>query len=479
MFRTLRARFIVSHWLPLLITIPLIGVALTYLLETQVLLQNLTNELRAQAVLLADMTGGQPGIWYDRAVAQSFVTQLGSVLEARVMLLDISGTLLASSDPNDLVLIGQTVQVTGWTELLTGATVVHTRGSSRGKAEVVEVLAPVMDLTQHLAGVIRLTHQTAGVSQRFARLRYVISGVLVGGLLVGAVVGWGLALNLERPLEQVTRAVRRLTSGEALDPLAEQGPREIRQLSRSFNTLVERLRNLEHARRQLLSNLVHEIGRPLGALRSAVQALVGGADEQTELRRELLTGMDGEIGNLQRLLEDLAGLHNQVLGTVRLDLQPVSLSAWLPSVLAPWREAAQAKGLLWKAEVPLDLPNVEADRDRLAQAVGNLLSNAVKFTPAGGQVSTAAGTEPGAIWIRVSDTGPGIAHEEQERIFTPFFRSQASPRFPQGMGLGLSIARDLVAAHGGRLEMKSVSGMGSQFTLWLPTQTLNNPLEDS
>jgi signal transduction histidine kinase len=157
-----------------------------------------------------------------------------------------------------------------------------------------------------------------------------------------------------------------------------------------------------------------------------------------------------------------------VLGTVNLELQPLSISGWLPTVLAPWREAAQAKALHWKTDIPPDLPNLEADRDRLAQAVGNLLSNACKFTPPGGQVSVTAGTESGSIWIRVDDTGPGIPPAEQERIFTPFFRSQTSPRFPEGMGLGLSIARDLVAAHGGRLEVQSTLGVGTQFTIWLP-----------
>jgi two-component system sensor histidine kinase BaeS len=468
MLRTLRARFLVSHVLPLLVTIPLIGVALTYLVETQVLLQNLSNEMKGQAVLLADLVGQESGIWYDRVQAQAFLTQLGVVLDARIMLLDAGGTLLASSETADQALLGQTFEVPDWADLSQGAVVARTSYSRRAQSEVVEVLVPVLDPVGRLAGVIRLSRQLGGVSQRFTRLRTLVSGVLLAGLLVGAVVGWVLAIGLERPLKRVTQAVQKLTGGESLSPLPEEGPREVRLLSRSFNSLVERLRNVEQARRQLLSNLVHELGRPLGAVRSAVQALLGGADEEAGLRRELLAGIEGEVVNLQRLLEDLAGLHNQVLGTVNLELQPLSISGWLPTVLAPWREAAQAKALHWKTDIPPDLPNLEADRDRLAQAVGNLLSNACKFTPPGGQVSVTAGTESGSIWIRVDDTGPGIPPAEQERIFTPFFRSQTSPRFPEGMGLGLSIARDLVAAHGGRLEVQSTLGVGTQFTIWLP-----------
>ena len=113
----------------------------------------------------------------------------------------------------------------------------------------------------------------------------------------------------------------------------------------------------------------------------------------------------------------------------------------------------------------------------MAQAVGNLVSNAIKYTPPQGSVTVSAGSQEGEVWLRVSDTGPGIAAEEQARIFAPFYRGPVSGRFPQGMGLGLSIARDLVTAHGGRLTVESAPGAGSQFTIWLPVQTPPNHAE--
>jgi signal transduction histidine kinase len=112
---------------------------------------------------------------------------------------------------------------------------------------------------------------------------------------------------------------------------------------------------------------------------------------------------------------------------------------------------------------------IEIDPDRLAQVLGNLLSNAIKYTPAGGAVSFEAGLDNGDVRLRVSDTGTGIEPEEQGRIFEPFYRSQ-SDRFPEGLGLGLAIAQDLIEAHGGRLEVESQPGQGSQFTAWLPQQ---------
>ena len=105
---------------------------------------------------------------------------------------------------------------------------------------------------------------------------------------------------------------------------------------------------------------------------------------------------------------------------------------------------------------------------RLGQAVGNLISNAIKYTPEQGIVTISAGHENETAWIRVSDTGRGISVQEQEAIFTPLYRGKTGSRFPQGMGLGLSIAHQLVLAHDGQIEVTSQFGRGSQFTIWLP-----------
>jgi signal transduction histidine kinase len=195
---------------------------------------------------------------------------------------------------------------------------------------------------------------------------------------------------------------------------------------------------------------------------------MGGADRDEALRRELLVGMDEEIAHLGRLLDDLARLREQLTGMLELARRPVAMNGWLTHLAATRGEAAHQTGLQWQLVIPSDLPTLEIDPDRLAQALGNLINNAIKYTPTGGVVSVEAGTEATQMYIRVSDTGPGIAAEELDRIFTPFYRGHTGRRFPQGMGLGLTIARDLVVAHGGRLQVESVPGRGSRFTVWLP-----------
>ena len=479
MFRTLRGWFVASHILPLLVLVPLMGIVLVYVLETQVLLEALSGELMGQAVLIAELLSDRPEVWLDPTGAQAYIARIDPRLDVQVMLLGANGNLLASSDPADAEHVGQRPDLPGLADALSGQIAVHKTSSTSQPDDVVDVLVPVVRSDRRIVGIVRLSYRSVSVQGRFLRLRSLIGGILIGGLVLGAIVGWVLALNLERPLRRVTETVHRLITGGQIEPLPKAGPKEAQALAQEVNALVERLRSLEQARRKLLANLVHELGRPLGALQSAIQALVGGADQDTSLRRELLIGMEGEIGRLRRLLDDLAGLHDQVLGTLELDRRPTDLSAWMAHTLGPWREAAQAKGLIWQAELPDALPTVEIDSDRLGQALGNLLSNAIKYSPPGGTVTVTAGVSEGSmasgekreVWIRVGDTGPGIAPEAQESLFTPFYRAQAGRRFPQGMGLGLSIARDLVDAHGGRLEMHSMPGQGSHFTLWIPGST--------
>lgn len=465
--RTLRGRLIVSHILPLLLILPLIGVALVYIVESQILLVDLSDELAQHGVLSAQYASDQPVIWSDGAEAQRFVTLFSVRSQSHVMLFDSDGLLLAASDPVPSSQLGQPMDMPNLAGALAGEQQVHVNYTQNVHAEIVQVLVPVVGPDQNVMGIVRLSEYLSGIQDQLVRLRYLVALVLGVGLVIAAVVGLLLALNLGGSLRQVTEAIYGVASGREWHALPEQDPEEIRLLLRSFNVLVERLRVLEESRRRLLANLVHELGRPIGALQSAVQALMSGADQDPELRQELLTGMDAQVGRLRPLLDSLTDLHSQVLGTLELNRAPTALSHWLRRTVMPWRQAAHDQGLHWRSDIPDDLPTVVIDPDRMAQVLGNLLSNAVKYTPEG-TISIEAAAREGHVAIVVSDTGIGIALAEHERVFEPFYRSQRDKRFPQGMGLGLSIARDLVEAHGGRLQVQSASGEGSRFTLLLP-----------
>jgi two-component system sensor histidine kinase BaeS len=465
MFRTLRSRLILSHILPLLLVVPLVGIGLIYILETQLALADLSQELADHGALSADLARDRTAIWSDAGAAQQFVSWYAVRSHSQIMLLDSRGNLLASSRPGDVSLVGQPMSLPDFQRALSSSPQIHV--SHIQTTNVVQVLVPVVDKNEQIIGVVHLSQRLAEARDQFSRLRNIIIGALAVELVLAALLGLFLALRLGNSLQRVTNAIQGVAQGREWNTLPEEGPEEIRTLLQAFNSLIKRLRVMEEARRHLLANLVHELGRPIGAIQSGLQALLSGAEQNPDLRHELLEGMDTQVQRMRPLLDSLTDLHGQVLGTLEMDFQPVALSEWLPRTVNPWRQAAHDKGLHWRIDIPGSLPVLAIDADRMAQVLGNLLSNAIKYTPEG-TISVGASTHAEEVVITVGDTGIGIAPSEWKRIFEPFYRSRRDKRFPQGMGLGLSIARDLVAAHGGHLDVESTPGEGSRFIIRLP-----------
>jgi two-component system sensor histidine kinase BaeS len=467
MLRSLRNRLLFSHILPLVIIIPLMGVGLAYVLETRVLLPRLAQNLVGDARLLAEISRTEYDLWGNPVLFERMLSRIQLDPSLRVMFLTPEGYLLYSTEATDLRYFGQLLNINGLELARSGSEVVRTNYSGLRNV-VLDVLSPVTRSDGPVLGIVRVTYQIDSVYELFWQMRLLIIFVLGGGLLLGVGISLALALSINRPVQNVTTALYGVASGTRSEPLPEIGPTELREQARAVNHLVARLHDLEQARRQLLANLVHELGRPLGALRSAIHALSTGAAQDPQLLNDLTAGMDEETIRLQHVMDDLTHLHDQDLGALELQREALPLDAWLPRVLSSWKQAAEEKHLHWEVSLPPDLPTILADPVRLAQVIGNLVDNAIKYTPPGHAVAITAGQEAEQAWVRVTDTGPGIIPEEQALIFTPFYRGKHAKRIQQGMGLGLSIARDLAEAHNGQITLESTPGQGSQFTLWLP-----------
>ncbi len=464
--KTLRGRLILSHILPLVVVVPLVSMLLAYLVETQILLTQITEGLTEQAYLIAESLQTQPEILDDGSKAAEYVTETSRIVMERIILINKEGEVLAVGEVGSRVPNTIDPNTKGVQESLAGyESVLVSYGLL---LQNIEVYVPVRDMNEQLIGSIGLTVTLSGIAEQFNKLRGTIGVILAVELLLGALIGYLLATNIARPINEVSNAVIDIAHGNRTEGVPETGPVELQKLSESVNYLSAQLKQAEETRQRLLANLVHEIGRPLGAVLSAIHVLRQGAGDDPEVRQELLAGIDDELQRLRPLLDDLAQIHGQVLGDIKLQKQPIDLNEWLPPHMLSWRTAALDKGLTWQVEIAKKLPIVEIDPARMAQVVGNLLSNAIKYTPRGGGITVASGAEANEIWIEISDTGPGISAEEHERIFDPFYRSQRIRRFPQGLGLGLTIARDLVQTHDGRLELESEPGKGSRVTIYVP-----------
>ncbi len=226
--------------------------------------------------------------------------------------------------------------------------------------------------------------------------------------------------------------------------------------------------NADRQNSEILTRMTHKVARTTGACRSATHALLNGADQDPELRRELLAGIDEELYELELVVENVSVWRALELNTLTLHRRALDLKAVLAPVLAHWQRASEQKSLGWQVELPNYLPAPIADADRLKQVLNNLLVNALDYTPGAGEIRVRAGVEGREVLIEVSNTGPGLSAEELTHVFEPFFSSVHQGRFPQGVGLGLAVARQLVELHGGRLTVESEPNKGLRFRIWLP-----------
>ncbi len=233
---------------------------------------------------------------------------------------------------------------------------------------------------------------------------------------------------------------------------------------------ITELRRLEHVRTEFVANVSHEIRTPLTAIRGYLETLLDGALEEREHARKFLEIVFRHTERLGRLTDDLTDLSNIELGRISLRIEPTRVADVAESALAIIQPRAGAGQVTVETALPTDLPDVLADRDRLAQILINLVDNAVKYTPRDGRVWVEGRrTEAGMIELAVRDTGVGVPKSDLPRLTERFYRvDKARSRELGGTGLGLAIVKHLVMAHGGELSIESQLWKGTVVRFTLP-----------
>jgi two-component system OmpR family sensor kinase/two-component system sensor histidine kinase BaeS len=304
-----------------------------------------------------------------------------------------------------------------------------------------------------------------------ARLRQslLLAALVASGL--GIVAALWLSHTLTAPLARLAVSAGAFARREWQTRAPAGGPQEVAEVARAFNAMAGALEQAERQRRSLMADIAHELRTPLSVLQGNLRALLDGV-YPLELRE--IASLYDETRLLSRLVEDLRELALADAGQLRLQLERVPAGTLLTTAVAQFTAAAEAKGIQLEVALEPDVPPVLADPGRLAQVVRNLLANALRHTPAGGRISCrlsattqAAGHSP-SVSLSVADTGEGIAPADLPRVFERFYRSDASrARYSGGAGLGLAIAKSLIEAMGGAIEVESRPDAGSRFTLRL------------
>ncbi|MCL4507716.1 MAG: ATP-binding protein [Chloroflexi bacterium] len=295
-----------------------------------------------------------------------------------------------------------------------------------------------------------------------------VMAVAAGAAFIAAVlVSLFTAQRIVEPLRAVIAASRRIATGDYHQRVPLPGDDELGELARSFNQMAGTIEQTEQRRVELIGNVAHELRTPLSSIRSTMEGLIDGV-----LPAEPATFLDvqREVTRLQRLVQDLEELSRAEAGQIQLDLRPTDIAALLRAVTNRLSAQYEDKGVRLDAAIPATLAPLRVDAARMTQVLINLLGNALQYTPAGGTVRVEAAVAGRELRIDVRDTGVGIAAGQLPHVFERFYRVDRSrSRAGGGSGIGLTISKYLVEAHGGRIQADSPGvGRGSTFTVCIP-----------
>ncbi|HLO28550.1 MAG TPA: HAMP domain-containing sensor histidine kinase [Anaerolineales bacterium] len=298
--------------------------------------------------------------------------------------------------------------------------------------------------------------------------------VFAGGIAM--ILGYFLSSTVTERINLLKGAAEKLAQGHLQTRVPVNGRDEVAALSRTFNQMAEQLqaadkkqRDLESLRRDLIAWVGHDLQTPLTSMRAVLEALSDGVVDEPEMVKRYLATAQRDVMSLSALIDDLFQMSQLDAGGFPLHRAPASLNDLVSDTLESFSQLARQQGINLEGEVESDVDPVFMDTQAIGRVLNNLISNALRHTAAQGRVSVWVRRTSHGVEVTVSDTGEGIRPQDIPHIFERFYRGEKSRnRGTGGAGLGLAIARGIVKAHGGDIQVQSELGKGTQFSFYLP-----------
>lgn len=327
--------------------------------------------------------------------------------------------------------------------------------------------ATLVPLGQLVAFNVTEAHDAQAQTDRWDQMANVVGvGVAVLLILGGAALLWWMRRSVFRPLLGISRAMRHFGSGSKDSRAPPDGPAELREMALTFNEMADSLARQQEQQLTFVAGVAHDLRNPLSALKMST-ALVASGRPVTEERMQKTMGMvRRQVSRLDRMVGDLLDSTRLEAGRFELSLEARDARELAASVVELYQAGGAAHSLV--LQVPQTPVVLRCDVTRVEQVLHNLVSNALKYSPDDSPVQVCVSLEGEQGVVSVIDHGIGISAEELEKLFTPFGRTGQARKKAPGIGLGLSVARRIVEAHGGRIEVESHLGEGSTFRVRLP-----------
>lgn len=292
-------------------------------------------------------------------------------------------------------------------------------------------------------------------------IRWSTIGLTLLAILVAGRILRGIVRQTWSPVRSLVNAAGRLADGDYTVRVESRGSGTMQEIGSSFNSMATQLERSDDQRRRLMADLGHELRTPLAVIRGEIEAVMdgvrpGGPDQMASL-------LD-EVEVLERLIEDLRVITLSDAGRLPLQTETVSVTELVEELASSYRPTAAGQSVNVLVDVPVESIDLELDAVRIRQALSNLVVNALRSMTDGGTLQFVVSADEERVQIKIADTGTGIDLEQLPEVFDRFAKSDDSP----GSGLGLSIARGIIRAHEGDLEIASTGANGTIVSVWLP-----------
>lgn len=312
-----------------------------------------------------------------------------------------------------------------------------------------------------------IARRNEALQARFEKSRQMLTQQVVGAIVLAAIMAVGFGIWLARPFRRLERAIVDLGENRLVQPIDIPGPPDVQRVGQQLEWLRQRLTELDADKARFLRHISHELKTPLASMHEGVAVLGDGvAGPLNDSQAEVVSILRHNTTQLQQQIEALLRFNAAAFEARELRRQPTDLRQLVEEQVEDQRLRWQARQLTVSFHgrcpaLPLDAP-------KIASALGNLLSNAIRFSPVGGRIDIALSHADGRVVLDIRDEGAGIAPEDRDRVFEPFYRGSRQPiDAPKGSGIGLSIVQEYIQAHGGRMTLQP-SERGAHFRIELP-----------
>lgn len=437
----------------------------------------LNQKMRNDKYSVEKMAVGVTQLFLNRDIVaiNRHIERLSGEYNARLMVLDKTGKVIADTHSRAE---GMRISINEVSSVISGKSnseyglyrldADSTSAFADGKNTWVNVCTASIVSKQGVEGVVLFSSSIDSLISNLNKLQTLILGFFGVAAIICLLVAVFFSGIITKPIKKLTDSIQKMGQGDFSVRVVEKGSSEIKELSRTFNIMSEKLENLEKSRNQFISNASHELKTPLATMKILLENIIYQDDMDPEIAKEFLCDINKEIDRLNSVVKDLLTLVSLDNRTMSLKIESFSLSDLVDSIGKKILLLANKRGQILNLDIENDI-NINADSAKLHHIFYNLIDNAIKYTGEGGSIDVKLYSNGKFAIFGVKDNGPGIPKEDLKNIFDRFYRvDKARSRDTGGTGLGLSIVNQMVMIHNGRIYVDSEEGNGTEFTVELP-----------